>query len=73
MLGRAGDPYDDGSIPQATEAMAWVVQEFTKSSDAQQAWARIGAREGYRPIPTTLGFARPLCRIQDSVTSRTQA
>ncbi len=60
MLGRMGDLYTDGTLPQSTESLARVVDAFKKDEAAQQAWQRISARQGYRPIDTALGAARPV-------------
>lgn len=60
MLGKMGDLYNDGTLPQSTESLARVVEEFKKSEAAQAAWSRISARQGYRPIETALGAARPM-------------
>jgi hypothetical protein len=60
MLGRMGDLYNDGTLPQSTESLARVMHAFEKDDAAQAAWARLSARQGYRPIETGLGAARPL-------------
>jgi hypothetical protein len=60
MLGRMGDLYNDGTLPQSTESLARVIDAFTKSDEAQSAWARLSARQGYRPIATALGATRPI-------------
>lgn len=60
MMGRMGDLYNDGTLPQSTQSLARVVDEFKKSDEAQAAWSRISARNGYRPIETALGAARPM-------------
>ncbi len=60
MLGRMGDLYNDGTLPHSTESLARVVDAFRKNEEAQQAWQRISARQGYRPIDTALGAARPV-------------
>jgi hypothetical protein len=60
MMGRMGDLYNDGTIPQSTQSLATVVEAFKASPEAQAAWARLSAREGYRPIETALGAARPV-------------
>jgi hypothetical protein len=60
MLGRMGDLYNDGTLPQSTESLARVMDAFKKSEDAQAAWARLSARQGYRPIETALGATRPI-------------
>ncbi len=60
MLGRVGDLYNDGTLPHATGSLARVVDEFKKSEEAQAAWSRLSGREGYRPIDTALGAARPV-------------
>ena len=60
MLGRMGDLYNDGTIPQSTESLAHVIDTFKNSDEAQNAWVRLGARQGYRPIDTALGAIRPV-------------
>jgi hypothetical protein len=60
MLGKMGDLYNDQTIPHATRSLARVVEAFRDSEEAQQAWSRISARQGYRPIETALGAARPI-------------
>ena len=60
MLGRMGDLYNDGTLPQSTQSMARVMDAFKKSEEGQAAWARLSARQGYRPIETALGATRPL-------------
>ncbi|AKU99370.1 hypothetical protein AKJ09_06034 [Labilithrix luteola] len=60
MLGKMGDLYNDGTLPQSTESLARVFDEFKKSDEAQSAWARLSARQGYRPIDTALGATRPI-------------
>lgn len=60
MLGRFTDLYNDGTIPYSTQSLARVVTEFRKSEEAQAAWARLSARQGYRPIGTALGAMRPM-------------
>ncbi|HVH46242.1 MAG TPA: hypothetical protein VM925_28065, partial [Labilithrix sp.] len=60
MLGRMGALYNDGTIPQSTQSLARVVDAFQHDEKAQEAWQRISARQGYRPIETALGAARPM-------------
>lgn len=60
MLGRFTDLYNDGTIPYSTQSLARVIEEFRKSNEAQAAWSRLSARQGYRPIGTALGAARPV-------------
>ncbi len=60
MLGRMGSLYNDGTLPHSTQSLARVIDEFKKNEEAQQAWQRISARQGYRPINTALGAARPV-------------
>jgi hypothetical protein len=60
MLGRMADLYNDGTIPQSTESLARVVDAFKNDADAQSAWQRVSARQGYRPIDTALGALRPI-------------
>ncbi|MGD0523794.1 MAG: hypothetical protein ABSE49_01550, partial [Polyangiaceae bacterium] len=59
LLGRFTALYNDGTIPQSTEALARVMTAFKAATDAQAAWARFDARAGYRPITIALGAARP--------------
>ena len=60
MLGRVGSLYEDGTIPEATRSLGRVVDAFKESKEAREAWMRVSAREGYRPIDTALGVARPV-------------
>lgn len=60
LLGRMGDLYGDGTLPDSTRSLATVVEAFQKSPEAQGAWARVSGREGYRPVSTALGAIRPL-------------
>ncbi|MGO9707858.1 MAG: hypothetical protein ACLQBL_03275 [Polyangiaceae bacterium] len=59
LLARFTPLYNDGTIPQSTESLARIFQAIQASPDAQQAFARFQARQGYRPIDLTLGVARP--------------
>lgn len=59
LLERMTTLYDDGTIPQDTEAIARVVNAFKASPEAQKAWAVYDARAGYRPIDINLGAVRP--------------
>jgi hypothetical protein len=60
LLGRFTKLYDDGTIPQSTESFARVMAAFGAQADAQTAYARLHARQGYRPIDVALGAARPV-------------
>lgn len=60
MLGKFTELYNDGTIPQSTQSLSRVMAAFQKDEEAQAAWARISARNGYRPIETALGATRPL-------------
>jgi hypothetical protein len=60
MLGRMGDLYNDGTLPRSTQSLAHVIDVFRNDTKAQEAWQRISARQGYRPIETALGAARPV-------------
>lgn len=60
MLGRMGDLYNDGTLPESTQSLARVMDAFKRSEEAQTAWARLSARQGYRPIETALGATRPV-------------
>ncbi len=59
LLGRFQNLYNDGTIPQSTEAIGAVLDAFTADAAAPQAWAVYDARAGYRPIDINLGAARP--------------
>ncbi len=52
--------YEDGTIPQSTESLARVMNAFASNGDAQAAYARFHARQGYRPLEVALGAARPV-------------
>jgi hypothetical protein len=58
-LGRLVDLYNDDTIPHVTRALADVMQTAAADPDAQQALARIEAREGYRALDVALGVVRP--------------
>lgn len=60
MLGRMGDLYNDGTVPHSTASLARVIAAFQDDEEAQAAWARISARQGYRPNETALGPLRPI-------------
>src|SRR5215472_15710332 len=60
LLARFGPLYDDGTIPQSTEALARLYQALQNSADAQTAYARFDARQGYRPLAVALGAMRPM-------------
>jgi hypothetical protein len=60
LLERFQALYDDGTIPQSTEAIAGVIDAFRSSPDAQDAWAVYDSRAGYRPIDLNLGAVRPM-------------
>ena len=60
LLARFGPLYDDGTVPQSTESLARVMNAFRASPDAQAAYARFDARQGYRPLDLALGAARPV-------------
>jgi hypothetical protein len=60
MLGRMGELYQDGTLPESTHSLSRVVDAIKKSDDAQAAWARMSGRQGYRPIETALGAVRPV-------------
>lgn len=59
MLGRFTDLYNDGTIPESTRSIGKVVTAFRAHPDAQEAYARLTSREGYRPASIALGMARP--------------
>lgn len=51
---------DPPLLPATTQTLARFFEAIASSPDAQAAFARIGARQGYRPLPLTLGAIRPL-------------
>lgn len=59
LLGNFGKLYNDGTIPQATQAMARTLAVFRDNDAAREAWGRLAAREGYRPASVGLGLVRP--------------
>ena len=65
MLGRFGRLYDDGTIPRSTESLALLMQAIQTDPSAQQAFARLSSRIGYRPVSTILGAARPSMSYDD--------
>ncbi|HVJ94038.1 MAG TPA: hypothetical protein VM580_29815 [Labilithrix sp.] len=60
MMSRITELYHDGTFPQSTQSLARVIEEFKNHNAAQEAWQRISARQGYRPIETQLGAIRPI-------------
>lgn len=60
MLARFTPLYDDGTMPRSTESLARVFDAFQASNDALASYARLDAREGYRPLAIALGAVRPL-------------
>lgn len=68
MLGQMADLYLDGTLPHSTQSLAKLINAFRDSEEAQVAWARLGARKGYRPNEVALGAARPMAgypRLRD--------
>ncbi|MCL2776856.1 MAG: hypothetical protein FWD73_02545 [Polyangiaceae bacterium] len=59
-LGRMGPLYNDGTLPNSTESLSRVVDDFKNLAEAQAAWARMSGRQGYYPIDTALGPVRPV-------------
>jgi hypothetical protein len=59
LLARFQPLYDDGTIPDSTESLARVFSVLQTAADAQTSLTHFEARDGYRPIPLTLGAARP--------------
>ncbi len=64
LLSRFTALYGDGTLPRSTEALGGLVSTYNKSADpntgAQVSWARMNAREGYRPAGIALGALRPV-------------
>ena len=60
MLGRFGPLYDDGTVPVSTESLARVLNALQANQGALAAFARFDAREGYRPLPVSLGAVAPI-------------
>jgi hypothetical protein len=60
LLGRMTKLYDDGTLPQATEALGRLMTAFGASAEGQSALAHFDARQGYRPQDLALGAIRPV-------------
>jgi hypothetical protein len=64
LLARFSALYDDGTLPHSTEALGYLVSAYNKSSDpttgAQASYARLNARQGYRPTGIAIGALRPV-------------
>ncbi len=60
LLGRFTEMYDDGTIPESTESLGRVMAAFNAAPEARDAYARLEARKGYRPIDIALGTTRPM-------------
>jgi hypothetical protein len=59
LLGRLTNLYNDGTIPESTRSLARLLDAFKRAPEAQLSWSRVASREGYRPLETALGVARP--------------
>ncbi|HEY8088236.1 MAG TPA: hypothetical protein VIF09_10335, partial [Polyangiaceae bacterium] len=59
FLGRIVDLYDDDTIPFATRALGDLMNAVKADPELQSAFARVDARQGYRPLPLALGVSRP--------------
>ena len=60
MLGRLTDLENDGTLPALTRALADVLDNVQSTPETQAAFARLDARQGYRPSGIALGVARPV-------------
>ncbi|MGH7440214.1 MAG: hypothetical protein ACRENE_31365, partial [Polyangiaceae bacterium] len=60
LLARFLPLYDDGTLPHSTEALGGLVAAYNQLPDAQASWARVNARQGYRPVGGALGALRPV-------------
>ncbi|MCU0690120.1 MAG: hypothetical protein MUF54_01835, partial [Polyangiaceae bacterium] len=60
VLGRLVDLYNDQTIPAVTRGIGSLANRLAEDKEAQDALARMGAREGYRPMTMALGVLRPL-------------
>ncbi len=60
LMGRFMSLYNDGTIPQSTESLGELMNAIDASPDAQAALARLGSRQGYRPVDVALGASRPM-------------
>jgi hypothetical protein len=58
-LGRLVALYNDQTIPEVTRGVGKVLDHIEGDPEAQQALARLDARQGYRPMPIATGVARP--------------
>jgi hypothetical protein len=59
LLGRMTKLYDDGTLPQATEALGRLMNAFGASTEGKTALSHFDARQGYRPQGLSLGAIRP--------------
>lgn len=53
------DLYNDETIPHLTRSLGNLMLDLERDEAAQQALARMDARQGYRPLSVALGIARP--------------
>ena len=60
LLARFLPLYDDGTLPHSTEALGGLVSAYNQSPAAQNSWAAMNARQGYRPVGVALGALRPV-------------
>lgn len=60
VLGRLTDLENDGTLPALTRALADVLEHVQTTPETQAAFARLDARQGYRPSGVALGVARPI-------------
>ncbi len=59
-LGRLVALYDDETFPRVTRALGGLLQALQGDGPAREAFARLGARQGYRPLAVAIGAIRPI-------------
>ncbi len=60
VLSRLTDLQNDGTLPLLTRSLAGVLENVQADREAQEALARLDARQGYRPSAVALGAVRPV-------------
>jgi hypothetical protein len=68
VIGRMVPLENDRTVPLLTEALARVLDDVRGDPDTQAALARFDARQGYRPLESALGAARPVASYPRLVT-----
>ncbi len=59
-LGRLVALYDDETFPRVTRALGGLLKGLETDGPAREAFSRLGARQGYRPLAVAIGTIRPI-------------